>query len=76
MDAFIMGQGDAKLRRQYRSLVLKLFVADRLAFGSLLLVDVALLALQTWLAWRMAFAFEGSKRVFGLVPAILLCGYQ
>lgn len=76
MDAFILSQEDTVLKRQYRNLLLKLFIADRLAFGSLLLVDVALLSLQTWLAWAMAFAFEGKKRVLGLIPAILLYGYQ
>lgn len=76
MDAFILRQGDATLKKQYKSLVLKLFVADRLAFGSVLLVDVTLIMVQTWLAWTIAFALEGKIRVLGLVAAILAYGYE
>ncbi|CAN8106272.1 unnamed protein product [Discula destructiva] len=76
MDAFIMRQGDSKLRRRYRNLVLKLFVADRLVFGSTLLVEVGLIILQTWLTWKLALAFEGNMRVLGLLPAVLSSGYE
>ncbi|KAJ4422481.1 hypothetical protein N0V82_002815 [Gnomoniopsis sp. IMI 355080] len=76
MDAFIQKQEDAKLRNMYRSLVIKLFVADRLGFGSLLFVDTALIMFETWLAWTVAFAFQGKMRVLGLVTAILAYGYE
>lgn len=76
MDAFILGQEDANLRRQYRSLLIKLFVAERIAFGSLLLVELALILIQTWLAWTMALAYEGKMRVLGLVAAMLAYGFE
>ncbi|KAJ4396304.1 hypothetical protein N0V93_000523 [Gnomoniopsis smithogilvyi] len=76
MDAFILRQADAKLKKQYKSLVIKLFIADRLAFGSLLLVDLTLIMAQTWLAWTVAVAFEGKMRVLGLVAATLAYGYE
>lgn len=75
MDAFILRHEDAKLRRQYRSLVLKLFIAERLALGGLLLVELTLILIQTWLAWTVVFAFEGRMRVLGLVAVILAYGY-
>lgn len=76
MDAFIMRQEDRGLRRRYRNLVLKLLLADRLAFGSLLLVDMAILLLQAWLAWTMVFSWQGRTRVLGLAAAILTFGYE
>lgn len=76
MDAFILRQEDAKLRKQYRSLVMKLFVADRLGFGSLLFVNLTMIMFETWLAWTVAFAFEGKIRVLGLILAVLAYGYE
>lgn len=75
MDAFILRHEDTKLRRRYRSLVLKLFIADRLFYGSLLLVSALLIVIQTWLAWTAAFAWQGRLRVLGLTIAMLVCGY-
>lgn len=75
MDAFILRQEDAELRRKYRSLVIKLFIAERLAFGSLLLVELFLILIQTWLTWTAAFAFQGELRALGLIVAILAYGY-
>lgn len=76
MDSFILRQENAKMRRQYRGLVLKLFIADRLAYGSLLLVDVVLVLLQTWLAWTVAFAWEGRMQALGFTIAMLVYGYE
>lgn len=76
MDAFVLKQDDTQMRRKYRSLVLKLFVAERLAFGSLLLVELILIMAQTWLAWTMAFALHGKLRALGLIVAILAYGYE
>lgn len=70
MDAFMLRQEDTKMRKYYRSVVLRLFVAERLPFGSLLLVDVTLIILQTWLAWKTTFAWEGKTRILALVAAI------
>ncbi|KAF3761053.1 hypothetical protein M406DRAFT_267821 [Cryphonectria parasitica EP155] len=75
MDAFILHQEDEQLRRQYRSLVLRLFIAERFAFGSLLLVDATLILLRTLLAWTLAFAWQGKWRVLGVSLAILFNGY-
>lgn len=76
MDAFIMRHDDKRLRRCYRNLVLKLLLADRLAFGSLLLVDTAILFSQAWLAWTMVFLWQGKTRLFGFAAAILAFGYE
>ncbi|KAI3397237.1 hypothetical protein diail_11116 [Diaporthe ilicicola] len=73
MDAFMLKQDDANMRKQYSSLVFRLFVAQRLAFGNLLLVDAALIILRTWLAWTVAFAWEGSTRMFGFAVALWIC---
>lgn len=76
MDAFMLQQEDADMRKQYSSLVLRIFVAHRLAFGNLLLVDAALIVLRTWLAWTVTFAWEGKTRMFGLAAALWICGYE
>lgn len=65
MDAFVLTKAETELRRQYRSLVLRLFIADRLAFGSLLLVDAVLALLKTWLAWTLTFAWRGKGQIIG-----------
>lgn len=72
MDAFVLCQEDKDMRRQYRSLVLRLFIADRLAFGTLLLVDSVLVLFQTWLAWMVASAWQGRLRVLGISMAMLI----
>lgn len=71
MDAFILEHEDKPTRRQYRSLVLKLFVAERMALGSLFLVDMALILLKTWVAWTLAFAYHGHLRVLGITVGAL-----
>ncbi|KAI7786874.1 hypothetical protein LA080_002344 [Diaporthe eres] len=76
MDAFMLQQEDADMRKRYSSLVLKMLVADRLAFGNLLLVDTALIVIRTWLAWTVTFACEGKTRMFGLAAALWICGYE
>lgn len=76
MDAFILQQEDADMRKRYRSLVLRIFVAHRLAFGSMLLIDAALIVLRTWLAWTVTFALEDKTRMFGFAAALWICGYE
>lgn len=76
MDAYMLRQEDADMRKRYSSLVLRLFVAQRLAFGNLLLVDAALIVLRTWLAWTVTFALEGKTRMFGFAAALWICGYE
>lgn len=76
MDAFMLQQEDADMRKQYRSLVLRVFVAHRLVFGNLFLVDAALIVLRTWLAWIVTFAWEGKTRMFGFAAALWICGYE
>lgn len=75
MDAFVLRQDDAKMRRRYRSLVLRLFVAERFAFGRLLLVDATLILLETWLTWNIAFAWEGRTRILALAGTVWAYGY-
>lgn len=72
MDAFILSQEDKEVRRRYRGLVLRLFIADRFALGLVPLVDAGLVLLQTWLAWALAFAWQGSFRVLGLAMALFI----
>lgn len=72
MDAFILNQEEKEMRQRYRSLVLKLFIADRFAWGLLPLVDAGLVLLQTWLAWTLAFAWQGSFGVPGFAMAMLV----
>ncbi|ROW13384.1 hypothetical protein VPNG_05504 [Cytospora leucostoma] len=76
MDAFMLRQDDAKLRKRYRSLVLRLFVAERFAFGSLLLLDVTLIVLQTWLAWSVISAWEGKTRILALAAVVWAYGIE
>ncbi|POS80424.1 hypothetical protein DHEL01_v201189 [Diaporthe helianthi] len=76
MDAFILQQEDGNMRKRYRNLVLGIFVAHRLAFGSTLLIDAALIVLRTWLAWTVTFALEGKTRMFGFAAALWICGYE
>lgn len=76
MDAFVMKQENRGLRRHYRNLVLKLLLADRLLFGSLLLVDMVIMLAQAWLAWAMVFSWHGRTRFFGFAAAILTLGYE
>ncbi|PSR87328.1 hypothetical protein BD289DRAFT_388706 [Coniella lustricola] len=65
MDAFILSETEPQLRRQYRSLVLRLFIADRLAFGSLLFVDAVFALFKTWLAWTLASAWQDQGQIIG-----------
>lgn len=74
MDAFVLSQEDIAMRKQYRGLVLRLFIADRLAFSSLLLVDAFLTLLQIYLAWTGVFAWQGGLRVLGIFNAMLVLG--
>lgn len=51
MDGFVMSALEPRARRQYRSLVLKRFVADRLALGDVSLLWLELLVLKACMAW-------------------------
>lgn len=57
MDAFVLEQAPADLKKAYRSLVLKLFVADRIAFGSVALLEAGLLIVHLFVAWVMSTTF-------------------
>lgn len=76
MDAFMLKQEDIDMRKRYSSLVLRLFVAHRVALGSLLLVDAALIMLRSWLAWTVTFAWEGKTRMFGFAVALWICNMR
>ncbi|KAK7965242.1 hypothetical protein PG996_000404 [Apiospora saccharicola] len=51
MDGFVMSEEEPKARRQYRSLVLKRFIADRTALGDVGLLGLELLVLKAIMAW-------------------------
>lgn len=72
MDAFVLDHADSGMRSKYRSLVLRLFVADRLAFGSLAVVDSALVLFQVWQAWMVASLWQGDARVLMILFATLI----
>lgn len=74
MDAFVLNQEDTAMEKQYRSLVLRLFIADRLAFGSLMLLDAVLTLFQMYLAWTTVFAWQGGLRVLGISNAMIVLG--
>lgn len=64
MDAFILEQDDKNMKKRYMRTVLKLFLADRLALGSVQLLDGALLVFRLWLAWALSHALRDSFAVF------------
>jgi hypothetical protein len=51
MDGYILGHGSSRDRAKYRSAVLKLFLADRIALGSVPLLEVERFLLLAILAW-------------------------
>lgn len=75
MDAFILRKDIDSNRRLYRSLVLRLLVADRLTFGSLFLVDTAINMFQAWLSWTVGFAMQGEMQFVGLGIGMFIYGY-
>ncbi|KAK1731059.1 uncharacterized protein BDZ83DRAFT_715329 [Colletotrichum acutatum] len=54
MDGFVLGQTDRQTRSAYRSLVLRSFLADRLALGSVELLDLQHLILRAGVAWVLS----------------------
>lgn len=54
MDAYIIQHADDALREDYRSAILKLFIADRLFGGSLVNMEITLLVVRTISWWLIA----------------------
>ncbi|KXH40936.1 hypothetical protein CSAL01_09554 [Colletotrichum salicis] len=54
MDGFVLAQTDRQTRSAYRSLVLRSFLADRLALGSVELLDLQHLILRAGVAWVLS----------------------
>lgn len=55
MDGYVLGCEDNKLRRVYRNSVLKLFIADRIAMGSVDVLDLEHWVFRLLLAWFVVF---------------------
>ncbi len=58
MDGYVLANESAKTRRIYRSSVLKLFIADRVALGSVPLLEAQRFLLQAWLAWVLSYYMD------------------
>ncbi|KAK1997890.1 hypothetical protein LX36DRAFT_56459 [Colletotrichum falcatum] len=54
MDGFVLGHPDAQTRSVYRSLVLRVFLADRLALGSVELLGLQHFIVRTGVAWVLS----------------------
>ncbi|OHE95317.1 hypothetical protein CORC01_09328 [Colletotrichum orchidophilum] len=54
MDGFVLAQTNRQTRSTYRSLVLRSFLADRLALGSVELLDLQHLVLRAGVAWILS----------------------
>ncbi|KAF7545704.1 hypothetical protein G7Z17_g8968 [Cylindrodendrum hubeiense] len=54
MDAFVLGQDDVRLKRGYRSAVARLFIADRIAFGSIELLGLMEVVGRAGASWILA----------------------
>lgn len=54
MDAFVLGQKDASLKKAYRSAVVRVFVADRIALGSTALLSMMELLGRVGISWVLA----------------------
>ncbi|KAK1829078.1 hypothetical protein QBC39DRAFT_139004 [Podospora conica] len=53
MDAFVLAHETPTARQAYRNSLLKLFLADRISFGFVLLLEVQRLLVQAFLAWTL-----------------------
>ncbi|KPM36445.1 hypothetical protein AK830_g10121 [Neonectria ditissima] len=53
MDAYVLEQGDARLKRAYRSAVTRLFIANRVAFGSTELLGLMELIARAGASWML-----------------------
>jgi hypothetical protein len=54
MDAFVLGQEDAKLKKAYRTAVLRVFVADRITLGNTALLGMMELLGRAGISWVLA----------------------
>ncbi|CAK7220476.1 hypothetical protein SBRCBS47491_004201 [Sporothrix bragantina] len=79
MDGFVLAQGgeeeDQRIRRSYRTTVLSLFIADRLALGSVQLLHLEWFMLRVVLAWFVARGFLsglGLLDTFNNAPKLVL----
>ncbi|KAL3608377.1 hypothetical protein FPOAC2_03372 [Fusarium poae] len=54
MDAFVLGQEDARVKKAYRMAVLRLFVADRITLGSTTLLGMMELLGRAGISWALA----------------------
>ncbi|KAH6985951.1 hypothetical protein BKA56DRAFT_670171 [Ilyonectria sp. MPI-CAGE-AT-0026] len=54
MDAYVLGQDDVRLKKEYRSAVSRLFIADRFAVGSTELLGLMELVGRTGASWMLA----------------------
>lgn len=69
MDAYVMENELASAQSAYRSSVLKLFVADRIALGSVQLLEAQRLILQAVVAWLLSCVM--TELVRGLITYML-----
>lgn len=53
MDAYVLEHESGRDKKAYRSLLLRLFIADRIALGSLELLWLEQLVLRIFSAWNM-----------------------
>ena len=54
MDAFVLQYPDTKLRRKYKTVVLRLFLANRLFFGNAEILSLVESVLRIWVAWALS----------------------
>ncbi|RSL41782.1 hypothetical protein CEP53_012559 [Fusarium sp. AF-6] len=64
MDAFVIGQGDTTLKKSYRATVLRLFFADRIAFGNTDLLGMMELGARVGASWVLASLINQAIRGF------------
>ncbi|RSL87048.1 hypothetical protein CEP52_015648 [Fusarium oligoseptatum] len=64
MDAFVIGQGDTTLKKSYRAAVLRLFFADRIAFGNTDLLGMMELGARVGASWVLASLINQAIRGF------------
>ena len=54
MDGYVLTEESPQIRKTYRGCVLRLFLADRIAMGSALLLEAQRLVLQAAVAWPLS----------------------
>jgi hypothetical protein len=62
MDAYVLAHEDSAARETYGRCLLKLFVADRFAFGSMPLLEAQQLFVKACLAWLVSFILGHGAR--------------